>query len=269
MQKTVWKKIVLVLMTIVVLALGGVNVSAASTAGISIKQGKVYQNDKIYTGWYTQNNSKYYSVNGTRAKGWKKISNKYYYFASNCKLVTNRIVGSKAKGYFYVDKTGARITTKEIRQAVDFVMKNSKASDKPAVRMKACFKALLKYPYHHMSAVAPKASQIPSCAGYMFSNKKGNCYRYASSMAYIARVLGYDVRVACGGVTARGAGAALSPHGWCEVKYGNAWRMIDCSMQRAYTSKNLYLVTRKQYPFRLRCDKVYTMTSSNGGIKWS
>lgn len=88
-------------------------------------------------------------------------------------------------------------------------------------------------------------------------------------MAYIARVLGYDSRVAVGGVTARGPAAPLSLHGWCEVKYGKSWRMLDCSMQRAHHDRNLCLVTRKKYPFRLRCDKVYTMTVKNAKVKWS
>ena len=102
-----------------------------------------------------------------------------------------------------------------------------------------------------------------------FSRHRGDCYYYASTMAYIARVLGYDSRVAVGGVTARGPAAPLSLHGWCEVKYGKSWRMLDCSMQRAHHDRNLCLVTRKKYPFRLRCDKVYTMTVKNAKVKWS
>ena len=103
----------------------------------------------------------------------------------------------------------------------------------------------------------------------MFSRHRGDCYYYAATMAYIARVLGYDSRVAVGGVTARGPAAPLSLHGWCEVKYGKSWRMLDCSMQRAHLDRNLCLVTRKKYPFRLRCDKVYTMTVKNAKVKWS
>ena len=168
-----------------------------------------------------------------------------------------------------MDKTGVRVTTKEIRQAVAFVMRYSKATDLPSKRLRTCFRTLLNYPYYNMTDHALRANQIASCAGYMFTYRRGDCYYYASTMAYIARVLGYDARVACGAVTARGPYAALSPHGWCEVKYGNAWKMLDCSMQRVHTNKNLCLVTRKQYPFRLRCDRVCTMKSSYGTIKWA
>ena len=39
----------------------------------------------------------------------------------------NKIVGSKAKGYFYVDQGGVRVTSREIQQAVAFVKKYSSA----------------------------------------------------------------------------------------------------------------------------------------------
>ena len=205
MKEKAWKNVIAVLIIALALMAGGINVSAAS--GITIRQGKVYQNNKVYTGWFSQNNGKYYSVKGIRAKGWKKISNK-----------------------FYVDKTGVRVTTKEIRQAVAFVMRYSKATDLPSKRLRTCFCTLLNYPYYNMTDHAPRANQIASCAGYMFTYRRGDCYYYASTMAYIARVLGYDARVACGAVTAREPYAALSPHGWCEVKYGNAWKMLSPEM---------------------------------------
>ena len=222
-------KILTVLLTVMLLVTS-MAVSVPAAPRITIREGKVYQNNKP---------------------------------------VTNKIVGSKAKGYYYVDKTGRKVNTREIRQAVDFVMRNSKAGDSRAKRLKACYRALQTYPYFGMTNRAPKAKNLSSYARYMFSRHRGDCYYYASTMAYIARVLGYDSRVAVGGVTARGPAAPLSLHGWCEVKYGKSWRMLDCSMQRAHLDRNLCLVTRKKYPFRLRCDKVYTMTVKKAKVKWS
>ena len=222
-------KILTVLLTVMLLVTS-MAVSVPAALRITIRDGKVYQNNKP---------------------------------------VTNKIVGSKAKGYYYVDKTGRKVNTREIRQAVDFVMRNSKAGDSRAKRLKACYRALQAYPYFGMTNRAPKAKNLSSYARYMFSRHRGDCYYYASTMAYIARVLGYDSRVAVGGVTARGPAAPLSLHGWCEVKYGKSWRMLDCSMQRAHLDRNLCLVTRKKYPFRLRCDKVYILTVKNAKVKWS
>ena len=222
-------KILTVLLTVMLLVTG-MAVSVPAALRITIRDGKVYQNNKP---------------------------------------VTNKIVGSKAKGYYYADKTGRKVNTREIRQAVDFVMRNSKAGDSRAKRLKVCYRALQTYPYFGMTNRAPKAKNLSSYARYMFSRHRGDCYYYASTMAYIARVLGYDSRVAVGGVTARGPAAPLSLHGWCEVKYGKSWRMLDCSMQRAHLDRNLCLVTRKKYPFRLRCDKVYILTVKNAKVKWS
>ena len=222
-------KILTVLLTVMLLVTS-MAVSVPAAPRITIRDGKVYQNNKP---------------------------------------VTNKIVGSKAKGYYYVDKTGRKVNAREIRQAVDFVMRNSKAGDSRAKRLKACYRALQTYPYFGMTNRAPKAKNLSSYARYMFSRHRGDCYYYASTLAYIARVLGYDSRVAVGGATARGPAAPLSLHGWCEVKYGKSWRMLDCSMQRAHHDRNLCLVTRKKYPFRLRCDKVYTMTVKNAKVKWS
>ena len=62
MKEKAWKNVIAVLIIALALMAGGINVSAAS--GITIRQGKVYQNNKVYTGWFSQNNGKYYSVKG-------------------------------------------------------------------------------------------------------------------------------------------------------------------------------------------------------------
>lgn len=236
---------------------------------VSSVSSEVYtvQASVISNGWKKVGNNKYYYINGVKAKGWKKIKGKYYYFSSKGVLQTNKIVGSKAKGYYYVDKTGVRVTTSQIKSAVAFVIKNSSSKQTNGQRLKSCYKALCKYPYQRIYGDKPSANKIASYASYMFNNKQGNCYRYASALAYIARVLGFESRVAVGGVTARTYGA-LSPHGWCEVKIGSVWKMCDCSMQRAHKNVSLFLVKRSAYPYRLKCNKVYTMQSKNGKISW-
>jgi len=182
--------------------------------------------------------------------------------------VRNRITGTKSKGYVYVDRTGTAVKTGEIRQAVDFVMKNSSRKYKTRQRLRQCYDALVKYSYFHMGTEVPTARNIRSCARYMFSRKRGNRYYYAAAMAYIARVLGYDSRVVVGGVTARGLYAPLSDHGWCEIKIGSRWMICDCSMQRAHQDQNLFLVAGNKYPFRMRRDKTYVMTVKKGRVTW-
>lgn len=219
------------------------------------------------TGWQkVKGKTYYYSKKGVKVTGWKKIKGKYYYFDKKGELQKNKIVGSKKKGYYYVDKTGVRVTTKEIKLAVAFAVKNSSAKQSPQERLKSCFWTLCNhYPYQRIMGDVPSAGKVPSYAAYMFQNKRGNCYRYGSAMAYIARVLGYESRVVAGGVS---SSTYFSPHGWCEVKMDGKWRMYDCSIQAAYPQKQLYQIERKAYPFRLRIDHVYTMKSKNGKIFW-
>ena len=221
-------KILTVLLTVMLLVTS-MAVSVPAAPRITIREGKVYQNNKP---------------------------------------VTNKIVGSKAKGYYYVDKTGRKVNTREIRQAVDFVMRNSKAGDSRAKRLKACYRALQTYPYFGMTNRAPKAKNLSSYARYMFSRHRGDCYYYGITMAYIARGLGYDSRAAMGAVTAWGPAHPLSPHGWCEVRVDSGWKMIDCSMQNGHPDANLFFVGRDRYPYRLRCDKTYALNINNGKVSW-
>lgn len=226
------------------------------------------ENGSAYTGWRTENSRKFYYVNGKKCNGWRKVGKRYYYFEGKNGLAKNKIVGSKKMGYYYVDKNGIRVTNKEVNLAVDFVMKNSDPKARRRQRLRQCFDALCEYPYF-ARAYEVKASKLPSFEKEMLTTGRGDCYYYGTTMAYIARVLGYDSRVAGGGVTARGPWYPMSEHGWCEVRIGSSWRMIDCSMQRAHTNHNLFLVKRSNYPFWLRCDKTYALKIKDGKPKWN
>ena len=53
---------------------------------------------------------------------------------------------------------------------------------------------------------------------------------------HILQVLGYDARVACGAITAKRDDICIV-HMDGAGKISNAWKMLDCSMQRAHTNK--------------------------------
>lgn len=107
---------------------------------------------------------------------------------------------------------------------------------------------------------------MPKLARDMFTNKRGNCYRYAAAFAYIAKVLGYDSRVASGMVGARGGG--MTPHAWTEIKDGKSWYQYDCNMQRTYPRISFYRRTNRNYPVRHRASKRFTISVSGGKVKW-
>ena len=182
------------------------------------------------------------------------------------KRVTNCIMGSKSSGYYYVDGGGNRVNDPQIVTALAFLNSVSKSSQSPRTRLRKCFEKLCTYTYSWHPDY-PSAAVMPKYAADTFRTKIANCWRFGAALAYIARVLGYESRVCIGGVTAY-QNHALDNHGWCEVYIDGTWKMIDVSMQMAHPEVSLFLVPRSKYPFRLRCDSVYTLTVNNGKVNW-
>lgn len=188
------------------------------------------------------------------------------YYSKGGILQKNKIVGSEEEGYYYVDSTGRKVTSKEIRQAVKFVRAHTKSGWSKSKKLKACYKYLWKHYTYKRFYDKPKASKMSGYARYMFSKKKGNCFRYAAAFACVARVLGYDSRVACGSISRVGGG--MTPHGWTEIKVNGKWYMCDANMQRSWPKINSYMVTNKKYAFVHTCQKRYKLTVKNGRVSW-
>ena len=199
-----------------------------------------------------------------------KVNGKTLSCAVRVKGITpteNYIMGSKKEGYYYVDGTGSRVYDAQIVTALNFLNSVSSPAQTPRERMLACFRRLCTYTYS-WHPDSPSAWVMPTYAADTFRTKIANCWRFGAAFAYIARVLGYDTRVCIGGVTAY-QNSELSNHGWCEVYIDGTWKMVDVSMQKHHPEVSLFLVPRDRYPFRLRCDSIYTMRVMNGRVYWS
>lgn len=188
------------------------------------------------------------------------------YFSKKGVLLKNTIAGNKKQGYYYVDSTGVKVTKKEIKQAVSFVRKHTKTSWSKSKKLKKCYDYLWKNYTYERFYDKPKASKMPSYAQYMFSKKRGNCYRYAASFAYIAKVIGYDVRVVSGSISNLRGG--MSPHGWAEIKMSGKWYIFDANMQRNFPTVDSYKKTEKTYPYKHEVFDKYKMTVKNGKVTW-
>lgn len=226
-----------------------------------------YKNGRRYTGWLEENSSRYYLKAGRKLTGWQKIGGKQYHFKKNGVLITNQITKGRKGGYCYVDKTGALVKDPNIRYAVKFVMTHAGLKGSARSRLKKCYLALWEYTYYSNNYKKPTAKRIAGYASFMFQKHAGDCYNYAATMAYIARVLGYSVRMGAGGVTAH-AGWPLSEHGLTIVRDDGFWKIIDCSMGRRHTDDNCFMVKRSEYPFRLSIERVFGMKVENGTVKW-
>ena len=81
----------------------------------------------------------------------------------------------------------------------------------------------------------------------IYATGQGNCYRYAAAFAYLARELGYTVRVATGQIAASRGG--VTPHAWVEINVNGSWLICDPDMEDAKRS-NYYMRTYSNYPVK-------------------
>lgn len=199
-----------------------------------------------------------------KVTGWNEVGDKSYYFYfdedGNVQRAVNTIIGD-----YYVDKTGVRVDDSIVMAAVNFVNTHSSASQTNEQRLKTCFLYLAEnYDYQTRYGI-PTATQISESAAYMFENKKGNCYCYGASFAYIAAVLGYDSGVIMGEVwTSNG----WSAHGLTEVYADGAWLMCDATRQRSIPKKDWYLQTPASYPATYKISGNYRMSIAEGVVSW-
>lgn len=222
---------------------------------------KYYKKGILYTGWVTIASERYYLERGVQKAGWTTIGKNQYYFTKAGIMLKNQMIGN-----CYVDKQGVRVNDKVINLAIKFVNSHSSASRSRAVRLKECYDYLWqKIPYNRTYGV-PGRADMDDIAYSMLRNKYGNCFCYASTFAYIARVLGYESRVTVGELHSRRGG--MTPHGWAEIYVNGQWLFCDPDMQMNYPNINSYMRTEEQYRYTHNIHHRYYLKTSNGKVKW-
>ena len=226
------------------------------------------KNGRAVTGFYNVNGKRFYfDKKGVAENGWFS-SGGHGYYAKNGVLYANRIAGSKKEGYDYVDEKGIRVKDAVVRKAVQCVCSITEENWSKEKKLRACFDYIVLQCEYERHLDPEDISKMPEYATYMFDNKKGNCYRGASALAYMAKVLGYSARVGVGAESTHMDDSPLSVHGWTEIKQDNNWLMYDTSMQRRNTD-NLYGILRANYPYRLQVDNTYLLRIKNGTVSWT
>jgi glucan-binding YG repeat protein len=111
-------------------------------------------------------------------------------------------------------------------------------------------------------------SWITRYATELFEDNRGNCYRHASSFAYIASVLGYEPKIVVGKVQAAAGG--MTAHGWVEITIKGTPYIFDERLQFAQEAKgikvNMFKVKYSgspKYPLKISPTKRYTLPESN------
>ncbi len=170
------------------------------------------------------------------------------------------------------DRTGLDVDcgykTNALTLAAQFIENNTTSDMTQRQKLDTCFSALLRLSYTRTYDTAD-ASNLSSFAEQLFANRTGNCYRYAAGFACIAAVLGYDVRVNVGQITARRGG--LTPHGWTEVCVDGVWYLCDPDMQafNANYSGQYYMTSASAIGLTYAITTRYTLTIVNGTAVWS
>lgn len=196
------------------------------------------------------------------------------YYSKKGTLVTNQITGNKKEGYYYVDTTGVKITDTAVKYAVKFVRANTKTTDSKKTKLKKCYNYLWRhYKYSRIyasstsRALNPEAADMKKIANEMFKSKRGNCHRYAACFAYIARVIGYDSKVAVGSISGRRGG--MTPHGWamvCYNKTGNEYQWYLCDPDMELNGVHVYM--EAEHKCKTKTKWICTLTIKNGKVSW-
>ena len=203
-------------------------------------------------------------VCGLEKLGWTQVGSVYCYFYKDGDK-TLRAENCIVDG-FYVDPSGARCDDPVINAALEFIKENSDEKDKPLERLRDCYNHLYKkYKYKTIVGV-PVAEDLSSCAEDMFTDKTGNCYSYATALSYIGRALGYDTRIVTGKI--RGVYGDMVPHSYAEIFIDGKWYIFDASQNIAYPKLNWFMITSGEYHRKYEKEVTYTLTASDGEVKW-
>ncbi|MBR6408218.1 MAG: hypothetical protein IKS19_06555 [Clostridia bacterium] len=221
-----------------------------------------YNGEKGFTGWKTENGSRYYYIAGKKATGWNRIDGNYYYFDTSGVMQADAIVGSSSSGYYYVDDTGIRITDSVVQQAVDFVIAHGGTGTSEA-KLKNCYNYMYKnFPYKRDYGI-PDETNMADKAKILFTEEKGNCFCFASAFAYVAKTLGFDARAVTGRVVAAAGGT--TPHGWTPIKISGTWYIFDVELQ-TQSSTDFYKKTK--HPWGATAEHTYELIITNGKVNW-
>lgn len=239
------------------------------------------------TGWYKVSKKWYYiKSNGSYYSGWKKISGKKYYFGSKgvctngwVKVGKTKYYQTKEKGlyknavlkdssngkYYYVNENGKRIDNKITKQLVKVYRACTKDSMSKEQKLYAMYMYLAtpktknkhfryKRRYDDYKYIG-KSGWTADYAYQLLSTGKGNCYRFACSFGYFAKMLGYDSYVQVGKCT--GIRGGFTPHSWVEIRMNGKTYVYDPELQFAGAASDLYKKTYSTNPVTLKKGKAY------------
>lgn len=179
------------------------------------------------------------------AGGWLQIGDGIYFFHADGTMAADTSVDG-----FYLGADGRlavpAIVPSPLEQEVNAVIASVTTPEMTQEqKLLACANYVIDACSYKRDAAVPSGNWPETYALEMLTSKRGNCYRYASAIAYLAKGLGYEAKAVAGQV--RSVKGGLTPHGWAEVCIDGVWYIYDGSMQDA-NRKGFFHVTHEAYP---------------------
>ncbi len=210
---------------------------------------------------------------GTNAQGWQAIGDGIYYFNTDGSMVKNKTVdgfkiGADGKVVFTAQQlaaaaaaSGADTQTATVTPVVpsdsklagyvnNVLASITNENMTSEQKLLACYNYVINFTTYKRTYETPAGDWTGQFAQELLSTGKGNCYRYAAAFAYLAKALGYDVKVCTGQVVARRGGT--TPHGWAEVFIDGDWYVFDPELADSapQDAGKLYKTTYELYPYK-------------------
>ena len=115
-------------------------------------------------------------------------------------------------------------------------------------KLRAAYEHICNITSYKRTYETPAGDWTKQYAMDIYATGKGNCYRYTAAFAYLAKEIGYDVRICTG--TIKAARGGVTPHGWAEVNIGGTWYICDPDMGDVKGRSAYFLKTYNAYPVK-------------------
>ncbi len=134
-----------------------------------------------------------------------------------------------------------------LKKSVDTILASLSVEEMPKDKaLRACYDFMMNtYSYKRFTDIFDN-NWTKTYALDLFSTGKGNCSSYAAGLAYLAKGLGYESRVATGHIDS--VSGLPTSHAWTEIKVDGKWYIFDAEMDQAKANKEYYKKSYADYP---------------------
>lgn len=231
------------------------------------------QNGYVQVGLTEIDGKLYYLYPGiVVTSGWLQIGDGIYYFQADGTMAVNAVVdgfvlGSDGRLVTIAQEPGTAQTVvvqepgmaqaavaqgsdtaqSALLQQVNGIIASVTTADMTSEqKLRACYQYVMDLSKYKRNTEVPSGDWTGRYAQEILSTGKGNCYRYASAVAYLAKGLGYEARVATG--TVRSLQGGQTPHGWAEIYINGGWYVFDAVMEDS-RHVDMFGRTYADYPY--------------------